>query len=311
MVKSTLQKILLPAAIIVAGYFAIIFLTGFVERSRPPLPDGVADADLNMNGSRLKGFAFGMEGLVADWYWMRSLQYIGDKMLTSQAESMNIEDLRDLNPRLLYPYLENATDLDPHFIAAYLYGAIVLPAIDPQKAIDLTAKGIVNNPTAWRLYQHLGYIYWRLGQYDKAAECYELGSQVAGANPFMKMMAASMRTRGGSRETARNIYNQMLSETDDEQVQITAKRRLQELDSLDQRDAIDKVLADFKEKNGRCANNFAEIEGLLMSIDLPADNNFSVDSANRLVDPSGVPYLLDKENCRSKLDPAKTGIAVQ
>src|SRR5258708_581962 len=216
MPQSVFQKIILPALIIIAGFGAAFGLSSYLERSRPPLPEDLADADLSMNGSRLKGFAFGAEGLIADWYWMRSLQYIGDKVLAAKSEKINIDDLRDLNPRLLYPYLNNATDLDPHFIAPYAYGATVLPAIDPEQAIAIAEKGIANNRDEWRLYQYLGFIYWKLKRYDKAAEIYEKGSMVPGAAPFMKLMVASMKTDGGSRVTARAIYREMLAGSDDE-----------------------------------------------------------------------------------------------
>jgi len=303
------QRVLLPAAIILAGFTAIVCLSSFIANARPAMPESYEDADLNMNGSQLKGFAFGMEGLLADWYFMRSLQYIGYKVLRSKAETLNIDDLRELNPRLLHPLLKNATDLDPHFIAAYSYGAIVLPAIDPEKAVDLAAKGVASNPDEWRLYQHLGYIYWRLRRYDKASETYEKGSQIAGAAPFMKMMAAAMKTQGGTRETARAIYQQMLAGSDDEQVRITAERHLAQIDSLDEREAIDRVLGEFKERSGRCAANFGEILSILMGVKLPGNREFRVDRANRLVDPTGAPYILDETECKAVLDKSKTAIA--
>lgn len=310
MSSSTIRSIILPLVIIAAGFAVVIGLSGYLDRNRAELPADYEDSDLSMNGSRLKGFALGFEGLMADWYWMRSLQYIGGKIINAKSE-INIDDLRDLNPRLLYPYLDNATDLDPHFIAAYSYGAVILPAIDPDKAIAIAQKGIDKNPTEWRLYQHLGYIYWKLGRYSEAADTYEKGSQIAGSIAFMKLMAASMRTEGGSRATSRAIYQQMLADAQDEAVTITAKRRLMAIDSLDDREAIDRVLADFKEKNGRCANSFGEIGSILMQLKLPEGRMLSVDSARRLVDPSNTPYLLDKENCKAKLDPEKTLIAIE
>ena len=306
--ESFLSRIVLPAAIVIAGFAAIFFLSSFIEHRRPALPDEYVDSDLNLNGSSLKGYAFGMEGLIADWYFTRSLQYIGYKLLSREDGIIDIENLRDLNPRLLYPMLQNATDLDPHFLEAYSYGAVVLPAIDPQNAVDLTNKGIANNPDTWRLYQHLAFIYWKIGAYDKAAETYERGSQIAGAAPFMKLMAASMKTEGGSRETARAIYQQMLDNSDDEQVRITAVRRLNELDSLDERDAIDKVLTDVRERTGRCPGSLSEIFPTLKKIDLPGDNEFLADRSNQLVDPSGVPYLLDREKCVVKIDLTRTGL---
>ncbi|CAN5375024.1 hypothetical protein BH10ACI2_BH10ACI2_01010 [soil metagenome] len=310
MKRPLLQHYLPAAVLILTGFAALAGLSGFIERRRPSLPEGYVDSDLSVNGSRLKGFALGTEGLIADWYFMRSLQYIGDKMLSRKSENFSIDDLSDLNPRLLYPLLANATDLDPHFIAAYSYGAVVLPAIDAEKAIELTKKGIANNPASWRLYQHLGYIYWKLGRYDEASKTYEAGSQIPGAAPFMKLMAGSMKTEGGGRDTARAIYREMLSSSDDEQVAITATRRLRALDSLDELEVIDRVLADFKNKANRCAASFGEVSGMLMTAKLPGNRQFKIDNANRLVDPSGAPYLIDKISCRAMLDQEKTGIAL-
>lgn len=304
------KNIVLPMLVVVTGFASIAVLTPLLERQKIRLPDTFADSDLSMNGSRLKGYALGMEGLLADWYWVRSLQYIGDKMVNSTEERIDLEDLRSLKPRLLYPLLDNATDLDPHFIGAYEYGAIVLPAIDKEKGIALAKKGIANNPKEWRLYQHLGYIYWKLGQYELAAETYQNASEIPGASPFMKFMAGAMRTSAGSRETARSIYTQMAQESADDAIRETAERRLMALDWLDERETIDPLLAAFKEKHGRCANSFGEITAQLMQARLPNGREFRVDSANRLVDPSNAPYKLDRDKCVVALDHDKTKLPI-
>lgn len=306
-----LTSVVLPGVIIVAAFAVLIPLSRFVEGSRPKLPDGYEDRDLDVHGSWIKGYAFGTEGLIADWYFMRSLQYIGGKMLEHPELDINLDDLSSLNPRLLYPLLDNATDLDPHFIAAYSYGAMVLPAIDKQKAIDLAKKGIANNPDSWRLYQHLAYIYWKVGRYEEASETYEEGSKIQDAAPFMRLMAASMKTEGGSRETARKIYREMFAASDDEQVRLTAVRRLQELDSLDERDAIDRVLSEFREATGRCASSFGEIMPRLATVDLPDGRGLRIDKAHNLVDPTDVPYLLDQQKCIAVVDLDRSTIAVQ
>jgi tetratricopeptide (TPR) repeat protein len=298
----------LPALIIAGGLAAVGALSGVINSARPPLPQGFADTDLTMNGSRMRGFALGSEGLIADWYYMRALQYIGDKLIQSPDMDIDLGDLRPLNPRLLYPMLQNATDLDPHYIEAYTYGAVVMPAIDSQQAVALAHKGISNNPGSWRLYQHLAYIYWKVGQYEDAAQTYERGSEIAGAPPFMRLMAASMRNEGGSRETARAIYSQMLDASNDDQVRITAQRYLYELDSLDDRDAIDAALARYREKNGRCVSDLREIMRDLTAVRLAHGRDFRVDKNDRLVDPTDAPYLLDTVNCKAVLDRDHTGV---
>lgn len=296
--------------VVVAGFSAIALLTPVFEQQKVRLPETYTDSDLSMNGSRLKGFALGMEGLLADWYWVRSLQYIGDKMVNAPDERIDLDNLNSLNPRLLYPLLDNATDLDPNFVGAYSYGAIVLPAIDKDQAIALATKGIANNPNEWRIYQHLGYIYWRLGRYDKAAETYGKGSEIEGAPPFMKILAASMINDAGSRSTARSIYRQMLSESTDDAIRSTAERRLAFLDWQDEQDAINAVLAEFRERNGRCANSFGEVATQIFQKKLPEGRTFTVDAGKRLADPTGAPYKLDRDQCVVTVDKEKTKLPI-
>ena len=307
--NSGIALLLIPiVAVVLAG---ASLLTDAIGRAKPALPDRYGDADLSFNGSRLKGFAFGTEGLIADWYWMRSLQYIGDKIERSGSDFINIEDLTNLNPRLLYPLLENATDLDPHFMAAYSYGAIVLPAIDAEKAIAFTKKGIANNPTQWRLYQYLGYIYWRLGRFPDAAQTYDEGSRIAGAPSFMRFMSASMQNAGGSRETAREIYTQMLEQApaDDEQTRIVATRSLSRLTALDEMDAVNAVLA--RSRNSACPAELSSIFSQIESIKLPDNAEFHIDKTGKLVDPSSVPYIFDREKCEIHLDYANSKVPPQ
>jgi len=296
-------KTAVTTTVIIAGFVASFFLTGFVERERPALPAGYEDDDLAVEGSRFKGFVFGAEGLVADWYWMNSLQYIGKKISKVGIENLDLENLRPLNPRLLYPYLNNATDLDPKFIAPYSYGATLLPAVDPAQAIALTEKGIANNPDQWRLYQYLGYTYWRLENYQKASEVYEAGSRVAGAPIFMRLMAARMSTEGDSRNLAREMYRQILAEADDERSRENAELRLLQIDSLDDRDILDPILAEFRESNGRCASNWPEIVPLVLK-KKSLTVGLRVDRSNNIVDPTGVPYMIDREKCTAELGAA-------
>jgi len=300
---------LIPVLVAIVCFGLSVVVSRHIEASKPPLPQAYGDSDLEIDGSHLRGYVLGTESLIADWYYMRSLQYVGQKMLDAKSDTLNIEDLRNLNARLLYPYLNNATDLDPHFIAAYSYGALVLPAIDQQKAVAIAEKGITNNPSEWRLYHYLGYIYWHAGDYQKAAEAYGRGSEIAGAPTFMRIMAGAMRTQGGSRDTARKIFNQMLADNAaDESVATTAKVKLMELDWLDQRDALNEVLSKVKAASARCPADLREILPQLRAVKLP-NGDFQLNASGQLVDPSGVPYLLDHEKCEVTLDPSRTAVA--
>ncbi len=299
------------AVFILLAFAAVYFLSDRIQKHRVNLPEGYEDSDLNLQGSKLKGFALGGEGLLADIYWMRSLQYIGDKMVKVADQDINLDDLTGLSPRLLYPYLDTATDLDPHFIAAYSYGATVLPAIDPRKAVELTEKGIRNNPDSWRLYQYLGYIYWKSNDFQKAAEIYKKGAQFPEAPPFMKMMAATMDTEGGSRSTAYAIYQGMLSEAIDEPTKNVARLRLKEIDAMNEMDAANSVLAEYQKQHGRCISGIAELLPMLSRIELPNGAEFRIDRSGNLVDPSDAPYILASEKCILKLDPQRSKLSIR
>lgn len=289
---------------VAAGLIVVAMLSGYVNANRISMPESYADADLAVQGKRLKGWSLGAEGLISDWYWMWSLQYIGGKIVASRDEEINLEDLRSLNPKLLHPLLDNAAELDPKFMAVYSYGASVLPAIDARLAIELTEKGIERNPEAWRLHQYLGYIYWRMKEYEKAADTYERGSRIAGAPPFMRQMVAAMKTQGGSRETAYELYTQMLAEAEDQQSRANAELRLMEIDSLEEREAANLRLKQFKEQTGACISRVTELSAMLRNVRLPRGKSFMLNNANVLVDPTGVPYLLNAETCSLELDPA-------
>ncbi|MEO8650262.1 MAG: tetratricopeptide repeat protein, partial [Acidobacteriota bacterium] len=186
----------------------------------------------------------------------------------------------------------------------------VLPAIDPAQAIALTEKGIRNNPDKWRLLQYLGYIYWRLGDFDKAARVYSQGAAMPGTPPFFKMMAAKMRTDSGSRETARAIYGQLLDDTIDQQTRENAELRLKRLDTLDELDAINGELNKFRERNDRCVNRLQDIINALVTVELPNNRDLRVNSAGEIVDTVGIPYLLDRSECKAGIDPKRSRLPI-
>jgi tetratricopeptide (TPR) repeat protein len=290
-----MQKLrtILPSLILIAvGYAAVIGLQPKPEKPKPQETDR-----LTLNGGLFRGFLLGGEGLAADWYWMNALQHVGQRLETSQDETINLEDLRSLKINLLYPYLDAATDLDPHFIAAYSYGAVVLPAINTEQAVRIAEKGIANNPKQWRLMQHLGYIHWRAGNFEKAAEAYQRGAAIEGAAPFMRLMAAAMQSDAGSRTTARTIYSEMAADSTDEAIAAIAAQKLAELDKLDVMDGLDQTLAEFREQNGRCATNLSEITRMLLRKDIANNPQLGVDQTGRIVDATGKPYVLDPTNC--------------
>jgi tetratricopeptide (TPR) repeat protein len=281
---------------VVLGLASVAGLSRWLDTNRAATDPSIEEEKLYLKAATVKRFSLGFNGLAADWYWMRSLQYVGRKII-NLPENVQLENLGQLNLKLLAPLLDAAITLDPQFMEPYQYAAVVLPETDVQAAINIIRKGIDANPDAWRLYYHLGYIYWQQKDFTAASEAYGSGAALSGAPAWMAAMRARMLDKGGSRDTAREIYRRMYEEAGDDTVKDMARRRLMQLDSLDDREALRRLLAGYKSKMGRCPGSWQEMEGVLRALKV------KVDSAGAPLDPAGTPYLLVKDKCDVDLDP--------
>jgi tetratricopeptide (TPR) repeat protein len=205
---------------------------------------------------------------------------------------VQLDNLKPLNPRLLYPMLDTATTLDPNFTPAYIYGSMLLPAIDVEQAIKLSEKGVAAEPDNWQMYHNLGFIYWKKGDYKNAAEIYTLGAAKPDAPEWMRQMSANMQAQGGSRSLAREMYRQIYETAPSQQTKELAESRLLQIDSLDERDAIRTTLKNFQAKNVICPNSWREASSLLKAVKLSNGSGLRFDSKDAPLDPSNVPYLL-------------------
>jgi tetratricopeptide (TPR) repeat protein len=285
----------LLALVVVAGLASVFALSRWLDARRPPEDPFQSYEEQYVKPETARRLSLGFNGLVADWYWLRSLQYVGRKVDAYHGE-FTLDDMRPLGIRSLGPLLDEATTLDPQFTAAYEFGAVVLPSIDRDAAIRLVEKGIRDNPRDWRLYHHLGYIYWQAGRFPEAAAAYSEGARLPGAPGWMNVMAAQLQTEGGSRNLAREMYRRMYEEASDAQVKALAVQRLAQLDSLDQRDALRRTLSDFRARAGRCPSAWREVATALRAA------RFETDSGGAPLDPAGFPYVLDSASCEARLD---------
>ena len=290
-----MKKALALLVVLVFGFAAIFAVSRILEKNKPKLDEALADEDLYFSSRHLELLGSDFKGLIADWYWINSLQYMGDKLLKVEGE-VNINDLRPINPRLLYPMLDTAATLDPQFMTIYSYGAAVLPAIDSDQAIKLLEKGIAANKESWRLYHNLGFIYWQSKNYAKAAEAYAEGATKPGAPVWMRQMSANMQAQGGSRDFARQVYMQMYETAEDEQTRAFAELRFAQVESLDQRDAIRSGLRIFRQKYDRCPNNWREVFPILEKTVPPYGDSLPRSENSEFLDPTGVPYVLENQN---------------
>ena len=113
----------------------------------------------------------------------------------------------------------------------------------------------------------------------------------------MEQMSARMVAEGGDRATAREMYERMREEANDEQVKHLAELRLLQIRSFDERDVIRRVLSDYAQRNGRCAASWKAVAEALRAARL------RLDASSAPLDPANTPYALDKNGCDVDLDP--------
>ncbi|MEO6120492.1 MAG: hypothetical protein ABIP12_07375 [Terriglobales bacterium] len=186
-------------------------------------PQATLQEVLYINSAKtVRYLSLGYTGLAACIYWTRAVQYFGGKHVDN---AMRYD--------LLKPLLTLATDLDPQLHVAYEFGSIFLSqrppegAGQPEEAVALVERGIQRNPNRWRLYYYLGFVHYSERQdYAAAADAFERGSRVPGAHPWLQIMAAATRQRGGDIETARFMWSRIYESTQDKMIKQTAIMRL-------------------------------------------------------------------------------------
>jgi len=195
----------------------------------------------------LKRLAIGYDGLLADVYWTRAIQYFGRHhfLQTGRYE-------------LLAPLLEITTTLDPHLIVAYEFGAnFVAPAAPngagmPDRAIRLMEFGIQNNPQEPKLFYALGFIYYmELKDYPKAAQTFEAGSVLPGAHPFMKVLAAQAAQHAGESQTARMLWILTYKSIPEKDVRANALAHLEALQVDDAVTIVEDAVSRYGQKTGK------------------------------------------------------------
>lgn len=207
------------------------------------------------SANTVKRMSLGYDGLLADIYWTRAVQYFG---LHHHAESKEY--------LLLKPLLEITTTLDPHLLPAYEFGSIFLSqkppegAGDPKAAAELVKRGIEKNPEAWKLWYHLGFIEWQeLHDPAAASEAFLSGSKVPGAQPWMKVMAAQLAQHAGNIETARYLWSNIYQSTEDKLIRENAIKRLTALKSDEQVEFLQNFIDRYREQMGQYPAGFSQL----------------------------------------------------
>ena len=205
------------------------------------------------SGEAAKRLALGFDTIVSDVYWIRAVIYYGGRRRVDTQRSYDE----------LYPLLDLVTSLDPQFKVAYRFGALFLSEPPPggpgrpDQAIALLERGVERDGD-WEYYEDIGFVhYWWKHDYVSAAEWFKKAATRPGAPSWLIGLAATTLAVGGSRESSRQLWTELLNNADASYIQDQARHRLQQLDAMDAIDQLTASLQRFKDREGRHAAHVA------------------------------------------------------
>lgn len=172
------------------------------------------------SGAFVRQTALGQESTLADLAWLRAIQYYGHHRLTDRKYDM-IGHVFDI-----------ITTLDPQFVQAYVFGAVVLSqdAGKPDEALALLRKGMRNNPEDWFLAFETGFVYYIvLHDYASAGRYFSLSARLPDAPVFTSRFAAFVEERAGRTETALELWKQVADASENKYIKEIAEEKVKKL----------------------------------------------------------------------------------
>ena len=184
----------------------------------------IADDSLYLPSATFLRYAsLGYRTMLADLMWIRATQYFGSQL-----------EVRKATPekhRFLYPLLDLAVSLDPHFMNAYRFGGLLLTVVKRyEQAIALYEKGYAANPDRWENPHDLGRLYYlELNDHEKALYWWGIANRLPGRPDYIPRFVPLLYLETGQREIAVELWLEMYRATDNEWLRGVIERHLQKL----------------------------------------------------------------------------------
>lgn len=160
--------------------------------------------------------ALGYDQLLADWYWLTFVQYVGD------TDGRARDGFADADR-----YLDIIVGLDPHFIKAYWFAAFIVGSEqhNPKRAQHFIDRGIDANVDNWYL-PFIAGINQYLNAHDEvaAAKYYRMAAKYPDAPKWVGRQADALEARIPSLFKQINTWANVFNLTED--VMIKEKARL-------------------------------------------------------------------------------------
>lgn len=190
--------------------------------------------------SALRWLSLGHPLLAADFYWLKTVQYIGEP----RADFRGWEKL--------YPLVQLVTDLDPGHGYAYQVAGVVLAVagrVDESNAI--LEKGTRNVPNRYILpYLRAFNAFYYAGDWELAGKWAEIAANEPGAPAHVKRNVLAYYVKGGRAEAAITFLENVLAETADPETRKKLEGELQQARFEREAEKLDEAIARYRARFG-------------------------------------------------------------
>jgi len=216
--RERVRRVIIPAVVFAVVLAGAVSATVRVKQYtyRPYLYDNL----YLPSGKFVEEASLGYKQIVADAIWFQAIQYYGG-FRKEEHDLRYFEGLIGL-----------VTDLDPHFVFPYVFGAVVMS--QDMESFDsglrLLQKGMRHNPTNWKLPFEVGFLYFvDAGNHDMAARYFDLASRMPGAPDLTRRFAAFVYSRAGHEALSIRMWEELKETTEEPYMRELADRYLEKL----------------------------------------------------------------------------------
>jgi hypothetical protein len=241
--------------------------------------EAVRDPAWLPDGRVLRATAFGQRLLLADLYWLRTVQYVGETVLSKTRRW-----------DALHPLAEIVTDLDPRFGYAYQVTGSNLAGLARRygEADRILQKGMRNVPDRWSLpfvYAANKFLFEQ--DYVEAAE-YARRAAAIGKRPHLALLAANLSALADTDDEYRAavaFLDQTLEQTEEPTLRAELEARRVRVLCFQALSRLEKALAAHRAETGRWPARLAElVPGRLAALPGdPSGGRFEYDPATGAV----------------------------
>jgi tetratricopeptide (TPR) repeat protein len=267
-----------------AGACVLLLLAGLAQAAwedASPASGGTSPLLYLPSGRFLKVASLGFDPILADVLYLWSIQYYGDERNDDRFGHLN------------HIFKDLITELDPHYLDAYLTGALIMSAEArrPEMALALLDKGIEANPAAWILSFDAGFLcYQELKDYARARSYFEKALLAPDVHPAVRRFAAAMSSRTGDMRLSLEEWAAIHETATDEYVRRVAWNHVHDLSVRIDLEDLEGAIASFHSRAGRPPRRLDELPraGLLPSVPLdPEERPYDYDPRTGRVEYRG------------------------